>query len=120
MELKLGSIRIPKFKSQNLSYFILFKISIIGYLLIALAGYVTSNTTAYYSDHQRIDGSITIGTWESEEEGQQEQQEQQQSSDETDRIEDGIESEQNLESKQPNEPMGKSNEGVENDIELKW
>lgn len=115
-------IRITKFKSQNRSYFILLKISLIGYLII-LAGYVTSTTTAYYSDHQRIDGSITIDTWESEEEGQQEQQEQQeqqQSSDETDRIEDGIEIEQNLESKQSNEPMGKSNEGVENDVELKW
>ena len=84
-----------------------------------LAGYVTSNTEAYYRDHQRIDGSITIGTWESEEEEQQEQQEQQQPSDETDRIEDEIKSEQNLESKQSNEPLEKRNEAVENDVGIK-
>jgi hypothetical protein len=116
VELKLGRIQITKFKSQNRSYFILLKISLIGYLLIVLAGYVTSNTAAYYRDYQRIDGSITIGTWESEEEGQQEQQ---QPSDETDRIEDGINSEQNLESKQSNEPLEKSNEAVENDVGIK-
>lgn len=39
---------------------------VIWYLLIVSAGFLTTNTVAYYSDHKQGNGSMTIGTWESE------------------------------------------------------
>ncbi len=39
----------------------------IWYLLIVSAGFLTTSTVAYYSDQKQANGSLTIGTWESEE-----------------------------------------------------
>lgn len=43
----------------------------IWYLLIVSAGFLTTSTVAYYSDHKLGNGSMTIGTWESEDSEQQ-------------------------------------------------
>ncbi len=40
---------------------------LIWYLLIVSVGFLTTSTVAYYSDHKPASGSMTIGTWESEE-----------------------------------------------------
>lgn len=39
---------------------------LIWYLMIVSAGILTTSTVAYYSDHKQGNGSMTIGTWESE------------------------------------------------------
>ncbi|TXC85777.1 hypothetical protein FS935_19950 [Metabacillus litoralis] len=43
----------------------------ICYVVILTAGFLTSNTVAYYSDHKSANGSMTIGIWSNDEVGQQ-------------------------------------------------
>jgi predicted ribosomally synthesized peptide with SipW-like signal peptide len=43
----------------------------IWYLLIVSIGLLSTNTVAYYSDNRETNGSVTIGTWEDEENVQQ-------------------------------------------------
>ncbi|MCM3442544.1 hypothetical protein [Metabacillus halosaccharovorans] len=45
---------------------VIIKIMFIWYLLIVSAGFLTTSTVAYYSDHKQGNGSMTIGAWESE------------------------------------------------------
>jgi YqxM protein len=54
-----------KFYSRKRSLLIGAKIAVILYLLILSAGYLTSNTTAYYREYQQMNGSMTIGSWKS-------------------------------------------------------
>ncbi|MGM7721642.1 hypothetical protein [Metabacillus sp. Hm71] len=39
--------------------------ALVWYVLILFAGSVTNPTSAYYRDEKQMNGSITIGTWES-------------------------------------------------------
>jgi len=50
---------------------VIIKIMLIWYLLIVSAGLLTTSTVAYYSNQKQANGSMTIGTWESEESEQQ-------------------------------------------------
>lgn len=46
---------------------VIIKLMFIWYLMIVSAGILTTSTVAYYSDQRQANGSLTIGTWESEE-----------------------------------------------------
>ncbi|WP_026562240.1 hypothetical protein [Bacillus sp. J37] len=47
---------------------VIIKIMLIWYLLLVSAGLLTTSTGAYYSNQKEANGSMTIGTWESEHE----------------------------------------------------
>lgn len=100
------SIRKKTSKSRNWLV-IAGKTAMLGYILILFAGSVTSPTTAYYRDEKQMNGSMTIGTWESD---------QQVTSDEA--IEDkATELEQNHELNQTEEKSAvKENEAESNKI----
>ncbi|WP_226528674.1 SipW-dependent-type signal peptide-containing protein [Metabacillus niabensis] len=50
------------------------KIMLIWYLLLVSAGFLSTSTVAYYSDQKQAHGSLTIGTWKSEESEQQKEE----------------------------------------------
>jgi hypothetical protein len=83
------------------------KTALLGYILILFAGSVTSPTTAFYHDEKQMNGRITIGTWESD---------QQETSDEEIEVK-ATEFEQNDESNQTEEKrLEKENEAESNKI----
>ncbi|SFB36066.1 SipW-cognate class signal peptide [Lentibacillus halodurans] len=63
--------RPPQGKNKPRNVFILhfFKMVMFMYLLLFSAGYVTTNTAAYLTDHQESNGSVSIGKWEQEDIG---------------------------------------------------
>ncbi len=53
---------------------VIIKIMLIWYLLLVSAGFLSTSTVAYYSDQKQAHGSLTIGTWKSEESEQQKEE----------------------------------------------
>lgn len=62
--------RMKQIKSHHLSFSSLFKTVMLISLLLFSAGYVTTNTVASFTDHEETNGSVSIGKWEREEEGE--------------------------------------------------
>ena len=56
---------------RNSTTRIIVKMVAIWYLLIVSIGLLSANTVAYYSDNRETNGSVTIGSWEDEENVQQ-------------------------------------------------
>lgn len=56
--------RSKQIESRKTSFLSLFKKVGLMYLLLFSAGYVTTHTTAYLTDHQETNGSVSIGEWE--------------------------------------------------------
>src|SRR5690625_3091833 len=50
----------------NKRFIFVLKLALIWYLCIFSAGYLTSQTAAYFTDQKQINGVITTGTWESD------------------------------------------------------
>ncbi|WP_176330278.1 amyloid fiber anchoring/assembly protein TapA [Oceanobacillus rekensis] len=57
---------LKRFKSKDGIFLIVFKVTLIWYLLIFAAGYLTSDTAAHFNDYKETSSSITVGIWEEE------------------------------------------------------
>lgn len=64
--------RFKRFKSQDGTFLFVFKVTLIWYLIIFIAGYLTSDTAAHFNDYMETSNSITVGIWEEEVDDQDE------------------------------------------------
>lgn len=60
----MKSKRRRRYKKKKYDLFLISKIALICYLAIFGVGYMSSNTTAYYSSQSEVSQIITAGTWE--------------------------------------------------------
>lgn len=60
----MKSKRRRRYKKKKYDFFLISKIALICYLAIFGVGYMSSNTTAYYSSQSEVSETITAGTWE--------------------------------------------------------
>ena len=63
---------LKRFKLKDGIFLFVFKVTLIWYLLIFLAGYLTSDTAAHFNDYMETSSSLTVGIWEEEVDDQDE------------------------------------------------
>jgi YqxM protein len=62
--IKIRSTRVRKYAKKKWGLFIISQVLAICYLFTILAGFLTSDTKAYFSDKEEMIGSIQVGIWD--------------------------------------------------------